>query len=189
MRPEAVIPVRMNAARNIVLIGLRGSGKTTVGRALAGQLRRPFVDCDDVIERAAGLSVTEIFKQYGEDHFRALESTSLAECLGRPGAVISVGGGAVLRDENRRHMQPAICIWLDAVSEVLALRLRADARSASLRPALTALEPRAELESQRTARGPYYKSLAALRVETDGKSISQVVAEIVARLGPEAAAP
>ena len=88
---------------NIVLIGMPGSGKTTLGRALAEALRRPFVDCDAEIERAAGMPIPEIFRTQGEAAFRALESEIIARFGRESGQVIATGGGAPLREGKRRR--------------------------------------------------------------------------------------
>ncbi|HYE99476.1 MAG TPA: shikimate kinase [Planctomycetota bacterium] len=85
---------------NVILIGFRGSGKTTVGRALAERLKREFIDCDEYIERRTQLSIAEIFSRHGESHFRTLESEALAELSALDGKVIATGGGAVLKYQN-----------------------------------------------------------------------------------------
>ncbi|MBL8880087.1 MAG: hypothetical protein JNG88_13290, partial [Phycisphaerales bacterium] len=100
---------------HIALIGMRGSGKTSVGRVVAANLGRAFVDCDEHIEQRAGISIRELFEQHGESGFRRLESEILAGLLGASNQVVSVGGGAVIAAENRRLLATrAICVWLRA---------------------------------------------------------------------------
>ena len=109
----------------IVLVGLMGVGKSTVGRRLANRLRVPFVDADHAIEEAAGMSVNEIFAQFGEPYFRDGERRVIARLVdGRP-KVIATGGGAFINDETRALiLEQATAIWLNASPEVLAERVR-----------------------------------------------------------------
>mgnify|MGYP000920169946 FL=1 len=90
---------------NMILTGMMGAGKSTVGRLLAIQLGKDFVDLDDVIEVRAGTSVKEIFNHYGEAHFRDLEALALGEALARPNVVVATGGGAIVRESNRDLMR------------------------------------------------------------------------------------
>ena len=100
--------------RHLVLIGLPGSGKTTVGRLAAERLALPFVDCDDLIQQAAGMTIPAIFMEKGEPWFRALESRVLRELLAEPVSVIATGGGAVVAEENRRLLKTAgLVVFLD----------------------------------------------------------------------------
>lgn len=100
--------------RHLVLIGLPGSGKTTVGRLAAERLALPFVDCDDLIQQAAGMTIPAIFTEKGEPWFRALESRVLRELLAGPVSVIATGGGAVVAEENRRLLKTAgLVVFLD----------------------------------------------------------------------------
>ena len=99
--------------KNLVLIGLPGCGKTTVGQRLAAELGLVFVDCDAEIEKLAGKTVPELFAQSGEEVFRELESKVLADTLQTPGKVVSTGGGIVLKEENRAALRWATVIFLD----------------------------------------------------------------------------
>ena len=109
----------------IVLVGLMGVGKSTVGRRLANRLRVPFVDADTAIEQAAGMSIPEIFEHYGEPYFRDGERRVIARLVdGRP-KVIATGGGAFINDETRALiLEQATAIWLNASPEVLAERVK-----------------------------------------------------------------
>ena len=114
----------------LVLIGLMGVGKTTVGRRLAKRLDLPFVDADEEIEKAADLKVTEIFDRFGEDYFRAGERRVIARLIEGPCRVIATGGGAFMNDETRELiLANATAIWLDADIETLVKRVgRRDTR-------------------------------------------------------------
>lgn len=122
--------------RNIVLVGFMGTGKTTVARLLAGRLGYAAVDTDEEIERRAGKAIAEIFASEGEAHFRDLESRVLREMLAGEGRVVATGGGAVLREENRRLMLASgWVVALTADAETLIARLARPAE-AGVRPLL-----------------------------------------------------
>jgi shikimate kinase len=110
----AAIPAAIRE-RSIVLVGLMGSGKSTIGRRLAQRLGMAFADADDEIERAAGMTISDIFARFGEDYFREGERRVIARMLsGRP-HVLATGGGAFINDETRALiLADSICIWLDA---------------------------------------------------------------------------
>lgn len=116
----------MASEPNLVLTGMMGAGKTTVGRLLATQLDMDFVDLDEVIEDEAGISVQEIFSRHGEAHFRELESLALREALALPNRVIATGGGAILKESNRDMMAQHLVAWLAIDSETAAQRLNFD---------------------------------------------------------------
>ena len=111
---------------NLILTGMMGAGKSTVGKLLAAQLGMNYLDLDEVIEEEANASVQEIFSRYGEDHFRELESLALREALALPSRVISTGGGAILRESNRELMEQHLVIWLAIDSDTAAKRLDFD---------------------------------------------------------------
>jgi shikimate kinase len=126
---------------SIFLIGYRGCGKSTIGRRLADRLWQTFVDTDELIVRRAGKSIKEIFEQSGEAAFRELESEIVREVAALEDHVIALGGGAVLRDENRAAIQQPHhkIIYLKCDPEILHARICADANTASMRPNLTNL--------------------------------------------------
>ncbi len=174
--------------RNVILIGARGCGKTSVGRALARRLGWPFVDTDEEIQTTSGRCIRDIFAQDGEPAFRALETLAIAAaCRGGP-KVLSVGGGAVLRDANRGALRSAgVCFWLTAPAEELHRRTQADCHSADTRPALTAREALDELRHLLAERAPLYAATADHVVDTAGRSVAQVVETVLKSIGPVAA--
>jgi 3-dehydroquinate synthase len=156
-----------------------GSGKSTVGRALAEQLGRPFVDSDDVVEAHAGMTVRDVFAQHGEPTFRALERRALADLCGSPDPiVIGCGGGVVVDPENRRLLRGSgTVVLLTAAPATLVDRLE----GAESRPLLSA-DPRATLERHAETRGPAYEAVADLTIATDGRRIDEVVDAILEAL-------
>lgn len=146
--------------RTIVLVGLMGAGKSTVGRRLAARLNLPFVDADAAIEQAAGLSVSEIFERYGEAHFRDGERRVIARLMEGPAKVIATGGGAFVNDATRALiLEHATAIWLDADVDTLAQRVgRRDNR-----PLLRGRDARAVLGELAAVRNPLY-ALAPIHV-------------------------
>jgi shikimate kinase len=117
-------------SRSLVLIGLMGAGKSSIGRRLAGTLGVPFTDADTEIEKAAGKSINEIFEEDGEDFFRDGEHRVIARLLREPGKVLATGGGAFMKAETREHIaQAGISIWLKADLDLLMSRVsRRDTR-------------------------------------------------------------
>jgi len=149
---------------NILLIGLMGSGKTTVGRIVAQMIGFQFVDTDAMIVETAGKTIPEIFASEGEAGFRLRESAALRSLLGKRGCVIATGGGIITQPRNLpilRHL--GYIVWLDADPERLARRTAMN----NNRPLLAGEEdPKAKLERLLTERKPLYKSLADLRIQT-----------------------
>ncbi|MBY8827930.1 shikimate kinase [Hephaestia mangrovi] len=151
------------SGKPIVLVGLMGVGKSTVGRRLAQRLGLSFVDADNEIEAAAGMSIADIFDTYGEPYFRDGERRVIARLLdGRP-KVIATGGGAFINDETRALiLQTAIAIWLDAPLDVLVDRVaRRDHR-----PLLRNRDPATVLAELAATRNPIYAE-APIRVPSD----------------------
>lgn len=146
----------------IVLVGLMGVGKSTVGRRLANRLRVPFVDADHAIEQAAGMSIPEIFEHYGEPYFRDGERRVIARLVdGRP-KVIATGGGAFVNDETRALiLEQATAIWLNASPEVLAERVR----RRDTRPLLRGKDPLKVLRELSAVRNPIY-ALAPIHISS-----------------------
>jgi shikimate kinase len=151
----------------IVLVGLMGSGKTTVGKRLAALLGRPFVDADDALEERAGRSIADIFATDGEDAFRQLETSLLEELLDREDEpVIATGGGVVTRAPNRELLtgHPATVVWLDGSPAFLASRLQHQTH----RPLLVDADPREVLTRLHAERAPLYEEVADLVVDIEG---------------------
>lgn len=146
--------------KTVVLVGMMGAGKTAVGRALADRLDVPFLDSDEEIERAAAMTIPEIFARDGEAFFRDRESEVIARLITAGGAVLSTGGGAFLRENNRDVISAqGVSVWLDAELQTLWNRVR----HKSTRPLLRTSDPRATLATLYEARVPTY-ALADLRV-------------------------
>lgn len=168
---------------NIVLIGYRGAGKSTVARLLALRLGWPWVDADVEIELKAGKSIAAVFADDGEEAFRDLESQVLAELLGRDGLVVAAGGGAVLREANRRRLQArGRVVWLRAAPDTLLRRVGGDATTAGRRPKLTTAGGPAEVERLLAQRVPLYQQCAELSLDTERKDPAEIAAEIARHL-------
>jgi shikimate kinase len=170
----------------IALIGYRGSGKSTIAQAIALRLGWDWVDADVEIELAAGKSIAAIFADDGEHSFRDLEHGVLAKLVHRQRAVLALGGGAVLRTENRELLRSAChggsgkTVWLKAAPETLWRRIQADPSTAARRPNLTVGGGLNEIHNLLGQREELYRQCADLVVETDGKSLTEVAEEILA---------
>jgi shikimate kinase len=162
----------------VVLVGLMGAGKSTVGRRLARRLGLPFVDTDAAIAEAAGLPPGEIFERYGEAEFRDGERRLVARLIDGEVRVIATGGGVFVDARTRRLLnERAITVWLDAPVDVLADRTaRRDTR-----PLLRNGDPKGTLERLAQERGPAYRE-AHIRVTTGGGAHGEVVESIVGAL-------
>ncbi len=164
---------------NIVLIGYRGSGKTHTGRQLAELLQWAFVDTDRLIETSAGKSIRQIFDDDGEAHFRDLETAAIDATLQTDQQVIALGGGAVLRPENRSRIQHnSLVVWLKADPATLLQRIEGDADSAATRPALTSLGNEQEIEHLLNQREPLYREVCDLELDSAGQSPADLAAAI-----------
>jgi shikimate kinase len=164
---------------HLILIGMMGAGKTSVGARCARLLERPFVDVDDVVEATAGRPVPEIFATDGEPAFRALESAALQDVCSSPAPlVIAVGGGAMEDPENRRVAKAGgTVVWLRAAPEELARRVTAE--GTEIRPKLAGAGDTIDVvERLLTLRSIAYESLADVTIETDGRSVD-AVADVV----------
>lgn len=163
----------------IVLIGLMGAGKTTVGRRLAQRLKLPFVDADAEIEAAAGMTIAEIFDRFGEGYFRDGERRVIARLIDGTPKVIATGGGAFMNAETRTLiLERALAIWLDANPEVLADRVsRRDTR-----PLLRNRDPRQVLGDLARQRNPFY-ALAPIRVPSHHAPHEATVRAIIEAIG------
>lgn len=178
----------LNAERNLVLIGLMGTGKSTVGRLLAQALGRQFVDTDVALAAEAGMSIPEIFAREGEDGFRRRETEAVRAAMAREGLVVATGGGAPLRPENRAQLRRGLVVWLQAPAEVLLARALADGGGAT-RPLLQGDAPLARLQALAEQRDPAYAEVSHLQVATSGRTPEQVVAEILALAASAQGAP
>ncbi len=167
----------MNASRHLVLVGMMGVGKSTVGRALAGKLGRPLYDSDEMIEERTGRTVREIWTTDGEPAFRALETDVLVDALvqSEPG-VIAAAGGVVLSEANRAALlgPEAHVVWLRSDVELLVDR----ARSGGHRPLLDD-DPEATLRRLYDERAPLYAEVADAIVSVDNRSVNDVTKAVL----------
>ncbi len=161
--------------RPIVLIGMMGAGKTTVGRRLAARLGRHFVDSDEEVEKAAGMSIEDIFAAHGEADFRAGEVKVIARLLKENGMVLGTGGGAFMNAETRGLIkQSAVSVWIKADFEVLFQRVS----RRSNRPLLKTANPRETLQKLIEARYPTYAEADITVVSRDVPQ-DQVATEVI----------
>jgi len=163
--PETVSPADVSASREaeilatlgtrlIVLVGMMGAGKSTIGRRLAARLGLPFLDADSEIEAAAGMSIPDIFEAHGEPQFRDGEARVIARLLESGPAVLATGGGAFMREETRNRVgAKAISIWLKADADIIMRRVRRRAD----RPLLQTPDPEATLGRLISEREPVYQ--------------------------------
>jgi shikimate kinase len=140
--------------RSLVLVGMMGAGKSTIGRRLSARLRLPFLDADTEIEAAAGMSIPDIFETHGEPHFRDGEARVIARLLDNGPAVIATGGGAFMREETRRRIQDkAVSIWLKADADIIMKRVKRRAD----RPLLQTADPAGTIGRLIAEREPFYQ--------------------------------
>jgi shikimate kinase len=166
---------RMLAGRPVVLVGMMGAGKTTVGRRLAAKLGRHFVDSDQEVEKAAGMSIEDIFKLHGESDFRAGEAKVIARLLREEDTVLGTGGGAFINPETRSLIkQSAVSVWIKADFEVLFARVSRRPK----RPLLKTENPRETLRKLIELRYPIYAEADITVVSRDVPQ-DQVAAEVV----------
>lgn len=169
----------MSSEQHLYLIGYRGSGKSSVARSLAAQLGIESIDSDDEIERRAGCSIAEIFAEQGESGFRDLETQAIEALSSGPPQVIALGGGAILRAENRQQIaQTGKAVWLDARPEVLVQRIQQDATSATRRPQLTEHPMLQEVRQLMQAREPLYRAVGNWRIDVSDLDVDTVVTQI-----------
>jgi len=161
----------------IVLVGVPGAGKTTVGKLLAKNLGIDFFDSDQVIESRAGKSVSDIFTQDGEPAFRKLEHDVIVELLDSNNVVLALGGGSLGNDETRAKVKGARTVWL-----VAGLAQAVDRVGMNRNRPLLLGNVRGQLADLMAAREPFYKEVAAIAVDTSKLIPSEVVTEIVSEL-------
>lgn len=165
--------------RPLVLVGLMGAGKSTIGKRLAARLHLPFVDADQEIERAAGLTISEIFERFGEKEFRDGERRVIGRLIDGKPKVIATGGGAFMQEETRALiLDRATAIWLDADIDVLVERVQ---RREGTRPLLKNRDPREALSELAARRNPVY-ALAPVHVRSQPLPHDATVDEILKAL-------
>jgi shikimate kinase len=165
-------------SRLIVLVGMMGAGKSTIGRRLAARLRLRFTDADTEIEAAAGMSIPDIFESHGEAHFRDGEARVIARLLEHGPAVLATGGGAFMREETRNRIRAkAVSIWLRADADVIMRRVRRRAD----RPLLQTADPEGTVNRLLEQREPIYK-FADLTIISRDVPHDQIVEECLEAL-------
>lgn len=165
----------------ISLVGLPGSGKSTVGRYLSRRLDIPFFDCDLEIEHQIGCSIRDYFERSGEESFRDIEASVVRRLTLLPAGVISTGGGAVGRADNREILHASSrVIYLHSTPDEVFRRLRHD----QSRPLLQVADPMGRLRDMYSVRDPLYREAAHIVIETGRPSVSSLVNTIVAKLQP-----
>ena len=168
---------------NIVLIGYRCSGKTTVGRYLADRLKRVFVDTDALIEQREGAPVEHIVAVRGWNGFRDMEKDMISEVARRDGQVIATGGGVVVDVANIRNLRANGCmVWLRADAKVLRERMAREQRAGRSRPPLAGTDPLAETEEIMKTRAPLYKKASDLVIDTGAVDALQAADRVLDKL-------
>lgn len=170
--------------RHLLLVGYRGSGKTTVAKKLASELGLSVHDTDQLIEQSAGCSIQQIFATAGEQEFRSLETRVIESLSQLPPAVVSLGGGAIIRPQNRELIRRlGKVVWLYASPFTLWTRIQKDPVSASQRPRLTTeADPIAEVAQLMAQREPWYREVADFAIDVEHLSPDDVVRAILAWL-------
>jgi shikimate kinase len=169
---------------NVVLIGYRGSGKSTVARLLSAALNMPCACLDEEIIRRAGKTIPEIVHSRGWGYFRDLESEVVASCAARDGWVLDAGGGVVLRAKNVKLLrQNGFLVWLKAPSSILADRIKDDSQRPALTEGKTFLQ---EVEEVLREREPLYRSAAHLEIDTTSMPPTEVSSRIADRISAQA---
>lgn len=165
---------------NVVLIGYRGTGKSTIGKMVASRLSRELLSTDVEIVKLAGQPIPQIVEQHGWEYFRDLETKICQSLAGKDGLVIDTGGGAILRSQNvemLKHMGKLF--WLTASVETIAKRIGSDTHRPSLTGTKSFIDEIHDVLRERT---PKYQAAADHVIETEGKSVTLVADEILARL-------
>lgn len=166
---------------NIVLIGFRGTGKSTVGKILAKRLEMDFIDSDKHIESSTGKTIKIIFEDDGEEGFRKIEADTIAELSKADNKVISAGGGAVLKDDNVRNLKGnGFLVLLEATPEIIHNRIAQDKKATQQRPSLTDKNPLDEIKHLIAKRKHAYKNAADYTINTSYVSCEDIVNEIIA---------
>ena len=175
----------LNSTTNIFLVGLMGSGKTTIGRALAKRLNKRFVDADHEIEARTGASIPLIFEIEGEESFRQREADVIRDLTAQQGIVLATGGGAVLNEHSRQFLKErGIVVYLRASVNSILQRTSHDRN----RPLLQTDDPKARIEELSRQRAPLYQEVAHITVETGRPNVQSVVQNILAQLEQHPAA-
>jgi shikimate kinase len=185
-QPSATAILSLLGSRSIVLVGIMGVGKSSIGRRLAARLGVPFVDADSEIEKAAGMSIADIFTRHGEADFRSGEARVIARLLDGGPQVLATGGGAVMNADTRAAIKAkGVSIWLSAELDVLMRRIN---KRKTDRPMLQTADPAATLRELLVAREPVYAQ-ADLTVQSREVPHDAIVSEIMTALAAFLNAP
>ena len=173
--------------QRLLLIGYRGTGKTTVATHLADKTGSQWIDTDTEIIRLADCSIEKLFEREGEAGFRDRETSVLRGVLATPCPIIACGGGIVLREDNRQLLEATgTTVWLQASPETLYARIQQDGQSWEQRPPLTNLTGKDEIKAILNERKALYHQCATIIVDTETKTAEQVAEEILKHLQNEA---
>ena len=168
---------------NIVLVGYRCSGKTSVGRIIANKTDRDFWDTDVMIEDAAGCSIEEIISRGGWEHFRDIEKRIIEEVSARNNLVLATGGGVVMDQGNVKNLKRnGFVVWLKGDTEVLEKRMGKEISAGRIRPSLTGEDPKDEIKRVLDVRNPLYNQAGDFIIDTSRISVQEVADKIIKEL-------
>jgi shikimate kinase len=185
-QPSATAILSLLGSRSMVLVGMMGVGKSSIGRRLAARLGVPFVDADSEIEKAAGMNIADIFARHGEAYFRSGEARVIARLLDGGPQVLATGGGAVMNADTRAAIKAkGVSIWLSAELDVLMRRIN---KRKNDRPMLQTADPAATLRELLVVREPFYAQ-ADLTVQSREVPHDAIVSEIMTVLAAFLNAP
>jgi len=166
---------RGDQSPHLVLVGAPGSGKSTVGKRVASTLGVPYVDTDDLVVQRAGMPVADVFVNLGESAFRTFEEEAVEEALAQAGAVVSLGGGAVISERNRERLVGHRVVWLKVEVGEAASRVGLGAS----RPLLVG-NVRGRLTTLLRERQAWYEEVSEISIETTGRPLEHVVSDVLA---------
>ena len=165
---------------NIVLIGFRGTGKSTVGKHLANRLERDFIDSDKYVEDSTGKTIKHIFEEVGEEGFRKIEADVIAKLSGMDNKIVAVGGGAILKKDNVSNLKDnGFLVLLEATPEIIHNRITQDEKTTQQRPSLTDKKPLDEIKHLLELREHPYKNAADYIINTSYVACEDIVNEII----------
>ncbi|OEU52801.1 MAG: hypothetical protein BA872_09690 [Desulfobacterales bacterium C00003060] len=168
---------------NVVLIGYRCTGKTSVGIALSKMLGKGFCDTDDYIEEKVKRPISDMVAKEGWAFFRAKEKEAIREVSSFQNCVIAAGGGTILDNENVKNLKKnGVVVLLEATTQIIHERMRCDKRTDQQRPSLTGKDPFKEIEDVLEFRRPFYRGAMDFSVDTTSKSIDRILDEILRKL-------